>query len=334
MNGMCSISSEIIVSTQTPAEPLPTGKVDPDAPVCIEGEIEFAPVIPQVWLLLDRSGSMSGTLTGKTRWDALGNVLLGDPLVPEDVGVVGQFEGKVAFSAAFYTTGSGVNGCSLSLESVALATDNYANIRRRYNKLRPAGGTPTAPSIAAIVATAQTVDLTGGPKILVLATDGAPGTCGPSESGSAQTDVETEVAYAFAKKISTFAISITSSVGAAHMQRVANLGVGLAADTETPAPYYTAESQDALREAFDTIISEVPRSCVFELNGDVDLNGADAGTVKIAGQELAYKSTDGWRLKARNQVEFVGASCTQVQAGEEDIVINFPCSVFKPDVVK
>src|SRR6478752_7536695 len=193
-----------------PTQTDPTDTTEP--PKCIEGQVEFKAVVPQVWLLLDRSGSMSDSLATAagttTRWSALGTVLLGDPLLSTDHGVVGDFQDRVAFGAVFYTTGDGA-GCVLDLESVALAANNYRDIRQRYNKLGPSGGTPTADSIAATVAVAATSDLTGGPKILVLATDGAPGSCAPGSVNPAM-DVENQVAQAFKKQIKTFAISIST----------------------------------------------------------------------------------------------------------------------------
>jgi hypothetical protein len=219
----------------------------------------------------------------------------------------------------------------LDLESVALAANNYAHIRQRYGKLQPTGGTPTADSIAATVAVAATSDLTGGPKLLVLATDGAPGSCSP-RTGAATTEVESEVQKAFQKKIQTFAISISTGTDAAHMQRVANLGVGLAADSATPAPLYFADSQQQLKDAFSTILSEVPRSCVFALNGNVEREHADQGTVILAGQELSYGDEDGWVLKQADQVELVGAACEKIRAGEDALDISFPCAVFTPVV--
>src|SRR6185369_9055395 len=138
-------------------------------------------------------------------------------------------EDRVAFGAVFFTSGAGGAGCVLDLESVALAANNYRDIRQRYNKLAPSGGTPTADSIAATVAVAATSDLTGGPKILVLATDGEPGDCAP-RAAAPTTEVENEVAKAFAKKIQTFAISISTGTDVPHMQRVANIGLGLPAD--------------------------------------------------------------------------------------------------------
>lgn len=301
-------------------------------PACVEGEVEFEAVVPQVWMLLDRSGSMSGVLGTNTRWEAVGNVLLGDPLDSEDRGVVGNFEDQVAFGATFYTSGAATSGgCVLSLETVALARNSYTNIRARYNKLGPTGGTPTADSVAATVAVASSSDLTGGPKILVLATDGAPGACA-SREGTATAEVEQEVERAFALGISTFAISISSDTDLPHMQRVANVGVGLAGDADPPAPVYTAESQDDLALAFNSILADVPRSCVFELNGEVDPENAGEGTVTLAGTELGYQDADGWILKRTDQVELVGAACDQIRAGEEDLDINFPCTVFTPVV--
>lgn len=322
-------------------EPISNIKVDPietdpdpvekDGPKCVEGEVEFESVMPQVWLLLDRSGSMTADLGGVSRWDGLGTVLLGDPTDSEDRGIVGDFQDRVAFGATFYTSGSGPTGCALDLESVALATNSYGAIQKRYNKIFPSGGTPTADAVAAVVASAAASDLTGGPKILVLATDGEPGGCSP-RTEAATVEVEKEVTVGFSKGIRTFAVSIASDTNPVHMQRVANLGVGLAADADPPAPYFTAESQLELEAAFSSILEDVPRSCVFELNGEVDAENADQGTVTLAGVELTYDTPDGWVLSQADQVELVGAACEQIQAGEEDLDINFPCSVFTPVV--
>jgi hypothetical protein len=328
-NGKCTSDGHCddIVLNPTETDPTPTT----ENPKCIEGQVEFKAVVPQVWLLLDRSGSMTDLLGTTSRWTALGSVLLGDPTNAADRGVVGDFEKSVAFGAVFYTTGAGAAGCALDLESVALAANNYVYIRQRYNKLSPTGGTPTADSIAATVAVAASSDLTGGPKILVLATDGAPGSCSP-RTGSATTEVEKEVEKAFQKEIQTFAIAISTGTDVAHMQRVANIGVGQPADSTTPATLYSAESQQQLKDAFSAILTKVPRSCVFELNGNVERAGADKGAVVLAGQDLTYGDPNGWLLKQADQVELVGSACAQVQAGEADLDISFPCAVFTPVV--
>lgn len=329
--GRCSAAGRCLKPDDIRLDPVETDPTDPTLPpVCVEGHVEFKAVVPQVWLLLDRSGSMADPLSGATtRWLALGNVLFGDPAVPMDRGVVGDFDGSMAFGAVFYTSGSATTGCVLDLSSVALANNNYKHIRERYNKLSPSGGTPTPESIAATVAVAAESDLTGGPKLLVLATDGAPGTCKPG-SIAATMEVENQVSLAFQKQIKTFAIAIATGTDILHMQRVANLGVGLPADAATPAPLYTANNQSDLKNAFSTILTALPRSCAFTLNGTVDQANADQGTVVLDGQALVYNDANGWRLKQSDQVELVGSACTQIQAGEADLKINFPCAVFTP----
>lgn len=331
--GKCSPQGRCEEEDKIHLDPQATDSTPPErnAPVCIEGQVEFAPVMPQVWLLLDRSGSMSDYLGTTSRWSALGAVLLGEPTNAADRGVVGSFEDRVAFGAVFYTSGTASTGCVLDLESVALAANNYVDIRQRYRKLSPTGGTPTADSVAATVAVAATHDLTGGPKLLVLATDGAPGTCA-ARSGAATTEVEKEVALAFSKGIRTFAISIATATDILHMQRVANIGVGLPATGTTAAPLYTAASQTELGDAFTTILSEVPRTCVFSLNGRVKSENADQGRVVLAGQPVLYADPNGWVLRRPDQVELVGTACDQIQAGEENLDISFPCAVFTPVV--
>jgi hypothetical protein len=334
-SGQCSSEGRCIASTPEsnikvdPPETDPTD-TDPDEPLpCIEGQVEFAAVKPQVWMLLDRSGSMSSLLGSISRWDALGAVIVGDPADSTDRGVVGEFEDRVAFGAVFYTTGYATTGCVLDLETIALATNNYTDIRQRYDALDPSSGTPTADSIAATVAVASASDLTGGPKLLLLATDGVPGECALRQD-TPTVEVEKEVQKAFAKGIQTFAVSIATETDAIHMQRVANVGVGLVADADPPAPYYTAESQEQLKLAFSTILEEVPRSCVFSLNGEVEAADADQGMVTLAGATLVFGDENGWRLKRADQVELVGDACAQIEAGEEDLDITFPCEVFTP----
>ena len=187
--------------------------------------------------------------------------------------------------------------------------------------------------MAATVAVAASSDLTGGPKLLVLATDGAPGACA-TRAEAATTEVEKEVALAFTKGIRTFAISIASSTDIPHMQRVANIGVGLPALGTATAPLYTAASQAELGAAFTTILSEVPRSCVFSLNGRVKAEHADQGSVVLAGQPLSHGDPNGWVLRQPDQVELVGAACDRIRAGEDVLDITFPCAVFTPVVVE
>ncbi len=331
--GRC-VAADVIDDSNIMVDPVETDPTDPNAndpPECIEGQVEFSEVMPQVWLLLDRSGSMTSLLDGVSRWEALGAVVVGDPDDAADRGIVGEFEDRVAFGAVFYTSGYADTGCVLDLESIALASNNYTEIRQRYNKIGPTGGTPTADSIAATVAVASSSDLTGGPKILVLASDGDPGTCS-LRPDTAMVEVEKETQKAFSKDIKTFAVSISTEISAPHMQRVANLGVGLAADADPPAPFYTAETQDELKLAFSTILEDVPRSCVFSLNGEVELENADQGTVTLAGVTLVYGDANGWRLERADQVELVGDACAQIQAGEEALDITFPCAVFTPVV--
>ena len=331
--GDCSTDGRCVLpDAGVTLDPVESDASDPSAPpVCIEGQVEFKAVVPQVWLLLDRSGSMSDSFGTTTRWAALGNVLFGDPLVAMDRGVVGDFADRMAFGAVFYTSGNVATGCVLDLESVALAANNYRHIRTRYNKLGPNGGTPTAESIAATVAVAASSDLTGGPKFLVLATDGVPSTCAPG-STNPTVDAENQVSLAFKKQIKTFAISIATSTDLPHLQRVANLGVGLAADASAPASLYSANNQDDLSLAFSTILTHLPRSCVFSLNGRVDPQNAGQGTVVLDGHTLVYGDVNGWTLKRPDQVELKGEACARIRQGDDALEINFPCRVFTPVV--
>lgn len=310
-------------------DPVASGDGDGDqSDACIEAKVEFNPVIPQVWLLLDRSGSMDEPLSGsERRWDAIGTVLVGDPSDANDVGIVGEFENLVAFGATFFSRESIDNCSALLLEETPITLAGYNAINSLYESLEPGTGTPTAEAYADLATRVAAAPATSGPKIIIAATDGAPSKCG---IGDAQADVETAVSAAYAEGITTFVINVgTNDSDESHLQRVANLGQGLMAADPDSAEFYSAANQDSLKQAFQAIIGSAA-SCVFQLNGNVAPTNAAQGTVELLGLPLAHDSPDGWRLRSETELEVVGTACQTIQAGisESDLSIRFPCGVF------
>ena len=293
----------------------------------------------QVWMLIDRSGSMDWAIDSTTqvktgeRWDTLRRVLLGDPNEVDDVGVVGDFQSQVSFGASFFTT-TGQATCGLDLVSVDIGFDNYDPIKTQYDALSPGGGTPTAEAINSLAATADATPAGTGPKIIILATDGEPNDC--VLPGEPETNVEDAVAAAFGDQILTFLVFIGPDLGASHqghLQSIANLGVGRPADSATPAEYFTAQNEEKLREAFQAIVGGA-RGCVFDLEGEVEESGAGLGTVTLSGNTLVYEDENGWRLASPSQVELLGSACDEIKDGETNLDINFPCEVYEPAVAR
>ncbi|HYQ17826.1 MAG TPA: VWA domain-containing protein, partial [Polyangiaceae bacterium] len=62
----------------------------------------------------------------------------------------------------------------------------------------------------------------------------------------------------------------------------------------------------------------------------VKAENASEGSVVLDGNPLVYEDVNGWKLKAPDQVELLGEACTQVQAGDDQLDINFPCRIFVP----
>jgi hypothetical protein len=130
--------------------------------------------------------------------------------------------------------------------------------------------------------------------------------------------------------VRTFVISVgSSSVATDHLQEVANVGLGRPRDAsgQDAAKYYTADSQAELVAAFREIIDGV-RSCVFALEGEVDLAQASKGTVRLNGNNLVMNNqANGWRLNNESEIELLGAACEAIKSGDPSLEIKFPCGV-------
>jgi hypothetical protein len=310
----------------------------------VEAKVDFSAQIPLVTVLVDRSASMLWTLQGDyesyqtppdNRWLAVRGVLLGNPAVAGDLGVVGDFQDRVSFGASFYSEFTDTSGCSLLLDNTANALNNHSAIASQYDSLEPYHGTPTAEAYRSVAEQLALASDAGTRKAIILATDGEPSGCNYGGAGGAKSNVEAEVERAYGNGISTFLVFIgptLDAAGQAHLQNVANLGVGRPVTSATPAPYFTGQDVVALRTAFGSIVSRV-QGCVFELNGEVAPDSASLGVVELDGQALEYEGADGWGLASPSQIELLGAACEAVKGASETLDIRFPCGAYTPIVI-
>jgi hypothetical protein len=339
---------------------------------CVDVTVEFEKEIPNVVLLVDQSGSMCSLFGSKSRWATVKDVLIGQTGEGEDRGIVGELASEVRFGLTTYAaqvrtngacnasnsaTGSIVTGFALTPLVVPLALDNFEAINDEFRPLAIGRGTPTGQAYEATVE-ALLADEHSGSKIIVLATDGAPGlyntssgdvassaeccpggecspsTCGSTTScgtGSSQTCAKNRVVNAVNlayPDIRTFVISVgTGSVAVEHLQEVANVGQGLPRNTsgEGAAKYYESGNQEDLVNAFREIIDGV-RSCVFALGGEVDLAAASGGSVRLNGVALEMNNqANGWRLNNSSEIELLGQACEDIKSGDPNLEIKFPC---------
>lgn len=296
---------------------------------CADVSVTIEKQVPTVVLLIDQSGSMTAAFPGGTRWDVLRAALM-DPAM----GVVKALENDVRFGLALYS-GQDANPVCPLVEQVPIAIGNYDAINTVYSAAFPIEDTPTGESVDAVTAVLDPF-AEPGPKVIVLATDGEPDTClykdpapGSPEAEEARQVSIAAVQAAFAKDIRTFVIAVGDDVSNAHLQDVANAGVGNPVGGADNAPFYKPTDQQALIDAFNEIINGV-RSCVFTLNGKVDPMYADQGDVVLDGAELAYNDPNGWKLNNESEIELIGTACEQIQTGEHTLTVTFPCGAVVP----
>ncbi|HEY3356135.1 MAG TPA: vWA domain-containing protein [Polyangia bacterium] len=292
---------------------------------CPAVAVDLAAVVPRVVILIDQSSSMTSDFNGRSRWSAV-EVALTDPAT----GVVPTLESQVIFGASLYTSHGGAAGgtCPI-LTEVPPALKNATAIRQLMTDHQPDGDTPTGESIDAVVAAfaAQPPDPDSheGPRVIVVATDGEPDTCAVPNPQTGQARAVQAAQAAFAAGVRVFMLSVGSDVGAAHMQDMANAGVGLPVGGAQSAPYYVANDTAQLVAAFQQIIGGV-RSCTFALSQPVAPGFESQGDVRLNGAPLGYQDPDGWTLTDPSTIELVGAACQQYLTDPAVVLAaTFPC---------
>ncbi|HKE13586.1 MAG TPA: hypothetical protein VKB80_01890 [Kofleriaceae bacterium] len=310
---------------------------------CPAVQVALTPVVPDVVLLLDQSSSMDADFPNSgdpSRWDAMNLALLGPA---GNDGVLFQLQDVLNMGVTLYTSHAGgddlpVGGCPI-LQNTPLAVSNAGAIKDVLDANLPDDDTPTGPSIAAVTPTFPQTD---NPHVIILATDGLPDTCEDANPGNAappgaaitqaQANAVTETATqtAFEAGILTIPLSVAPDQGAIdHLQRVANIGAGLAPDTLPPAaaPVFQASDAEEMVDAFNTIIGGV-RSCSIDLEDPVDLDRADEGTVILNGTELTYGDNADWHMVDEDTFELLGAACDTYKSNAQiDLSAEFPCGV-------
>jgi hypothetical protein len=277
-----------------------------------------------VLILVDRSGTMTQDFGGVRRWDAVF-----DTLMNPTTGLVQRLQNDVRFGLALYTSDDGFSngGTCPIIAQAPPAVGNYQTIFDLYEPLEPIEDTPTAASLAVAQGTLAGVD-EPGPKIIVLATDGNPDTCtvpDPDTLPQARADSVAAAQAANAAGIDIYVVSVGNEVSETHLQDMANAGIGLPVGGAEQAPFFRALEPDGLVAAFDTIIGGV-RSCTFALDGNVNVNDADEGTVTLDGAPLDFGTE--WDLVDSSTLQILGAACDTILAGGDHVVeAEFDCGV-------
>ena len=309
--------------------------------------------IPNVMFLVDQSGSMeTGFGGGEDRWEAANTVING---------IVESTDSIVRYGLATYASddgfgpnwpdGSPLRECPLFGTEIDFQLDNSTNISNDtlYPYSYPGNGaptyagadTPTGDSIDALVGNIlSSPPPDEGPTIIVLATDGAPDSCEyPNPSNSTQrTQAEGEAVTAAGAShdagIDLFVLwvgTLSDPDVRAHLQEVANEGVGLPANgSGGDAPFWVGNDPQSLEDEFREIIG-ASISCDVQMDKRFDdkekaCNDPESD-VRLNGEPLPCSDTDGWRVKpgADDVIELVGSACDTFKSGEVTFSAEFPC---------
>jgi hypothetical protein len=330
-----------------------------DSVGCSQLEIGFEAQTPTVLIVVDRSSS---------QWDQYPNHTW-EPMKQGILNVVSAVQADIRIGVVTYT---GQNGGACpdlfpAMPQVSFDKNNLAAVEATLNTIdRPPykGETPTAATIQAGQA-ALLADPAPGEKVMLLVTDGDPDFCNDPDRACPMDAVVGAVQDARAKGISTVVFGLQrAELSEQHLRDVANAGAGQPvalpqginseedlrnrcrsnppgsipgtySPTSGNAQFFQASGTDqaALGAALDAAIYGV-RSCIFDLDGAVEINPDRVGSARITlddGVPLVFNDPNGWRLLTATQVELVGNACQQLKnPATGGIKFDFPCDVFSP----
>jgi hypothetical protein len=295
--------------------------------------------IPNVMFLVDQSGSMtSGFGNNLNRWEAA-HVAINS--------IVSDLDSIVRFGLTTYTSQNGDANppCPRLPTQVGFALDNAGTIGNDgiFPYAYPSqdgDDTPTGDSIDALVSLIQADPPPAeGPTIVVLATDGEPDSCECPDGGHPlcsqqpppipprdQAVQAAERAYQAGMELYVLWVgSLTNSSTRAHIQDVANAGVG-----STDAPFWVGTDPEDLETEFRTIIG-ASISCDIQMDkrfDDKEKACSDPESdVRLNGEPLPCSDTNGWRVKpgVDDVIELVGGACDTFKSGDVTFSAKFPC---------
>lgn len=167
-------------SSETPTSTTSTSGTTDTSSSCAKAEVKFDPVIPTIYMLVDRSGSMDWSIdsddqnprANESRWEVVKQALLaqGGNGTPE--GVIRRIQDQAYLTASLYHTSGSECPAMTHAGDGKPKLSNLLPIKSMFDSFGPANGTPSAESIFKVWE--QIDDDTRENKIFVFATDGEP----------------------------------------------------------------------------------------------------------------------------------------------------------------
>lgn len=264
-------------------------------------------VPPNVLIVLDRSGSMSSTIGGMTKWAiAVASVNT----------MLANYGTQVRFGLNLFeppTSGS----CAAGQVMVDVGPSTTSQIMSALSATGPGGTTPIGGTLAAL-ATYQPLRDSQRENYVLLLTDGEE-SCGGNGTAAA-TALRGQT-----PEVKTFVVGFGSGVDASELEAIAVAG-GTGPATGG-MHYYQADDAASLATVFEDIGAAV-LSCSYALTGAPD---EDTMFVRFDGTTIPRDPThiNGWDYdSATNTLTFYGAACTSLRTGDViDLVVGSGCSV-------
>ena len=284
----------------------------PVGDICSTEESTSTEVTPNIYLILDKSGSMD---SGLHPWpieeakDALDTI-------------ADNLAGSVRFGMLAYPQGSGNECTAPGSELLAMGSHSASTIKSSYAYVSASGNTPTGGALY------QVLDndlLTGGagtdgPKAAVLITDGD-----PYDSCGEQTYAANQAAALFDAGIPLYVVGFNSGATPANLDDLAqNGGTG---------SHYTADNATQLVDVLSGISDSVV-SCSYLL--DPPPEDPHKIWVEMQGSVVPRDARNGFTYNAANEtLTLHGTSCEELQALDSTttspLTIKLGCATECPD---
>jgi hypothetical protein len=304
-------------------------------------------ITPEVYFVVDGSGSMNAPFGGGTRWTVLREALVGQ------AGVITQLQSVVKFGMAIYSNTNAMM-CP-SMTDVPPALNSLDALSGAYPTTEPGGGTPTGEALQRVVDSLPefgALDSTARAPIIVLATDGEPNGCNAVGQCNWAADVvgclgnlgtqlgalaaapatyDTTLAAVRAareKNIDVWVISLADGLNnIPNLQRTANIGANLPEDASPGATIYSPQNPDDLTQTLSKLIGDAV-ACEIGLAGMVDTARACEGLVEMNGSPLPCNSDQGWEVVDATHIALQGAACDSFKSDPTVMLrATFPCDV-------
>jgi hypothetical protein len=322
------------------------GVIASDGSVCGALEVSTDRVIPNIMIIVDRSGSMRVDFEGDcpftssnnacpgsgtpnpafdvARWESVEDALVGTN------GLVRRLDSIARFGLTLYwkpdedppSMSDGEMCANTDGVAITQSLNNATPIAASFAANDPSGFTPTAEAIEAVTASLNATPPPEGPTVYLLATDGLPNGCDQNGGNGDRNNSVNAVESAFSQGTETFVLGVNFDNN--HLQDLANAGQGVASG----ATLWTADSVSELQTALEQIVVQNIPCTVNLTDGTIVTARACEGEVRLNGEVLTCNDSErGWLAVDGKTIELTGSACLDWRGGAAELEAAFPCDV-------